>query len=393
MESFYAGSIYPASFHLYEDYIITPIYINYLLLLLHISTGFKIIIFGNILLNAIQLFIFTLIIKKIWGEKFINSAVVSYILYLNFFGLVFFNLTELLFGVFLLLTIYFYLFKKNMLYILSGISTYLTLGIRPVGWSIIVALVITSIVFYKNKEILKGNIIVALSFCIMLTIAGFTINNSFGHFIFTSTNGGANLLIGANEDAHGGFTSKVFEKGKAGFIEDIEKRTYYEKNNFWSNAAINWIKENPIRWLLLIPQKFIHIFARDDFAFTEIIGGKEINLFFLCKHFYNYSELSTIFQGMTSYQKNIFWLFQILHHIYYFLLVVLIAFAIRDLFKNPLNVSFIFILGIITISIVIPLLTSGDARYKYPFILLGLIIATPGFNQIITNIFKIKLKK
>jgi uncharacterized membrane protein (DUF485 family) len=280
-----------------------------------------------------------------------------------------------------------------MLYILSGISTYLTLGIRPVGWSIIVALVITSIVFYKNKEILKGNIIVALSFCIMLTIAGFTINNSFGHFIFTSTNGGANLLIGANEDAHGGFTSKVFEKGKAGFIEDIEKRTYYEKNNFWSNAAINWIKENPIRWLLLIPQKFIHIFARDDFAFTEIIGGKEINLFFLCKHFYNYSELSTIFQGMTSYQKNIFWLFQILHHIYYFLLVVLIAFAIRDLFKNPLNVSFIFILGIITISIVIPLLTSGDARYKYPFILLGLIIATPGFNQIITNIFKIKLKK
>ncbi len=100
---------------------------------------------------------------------------------------------------------------------------------------------------------------------------------NFGHFEFTSTTGPINLLLGANDDATGGFNSTVLEKGKAGYIEFTDSLTYLQKDEFYQRQAVNWITENPGRWLLLAPMKLIHTFAWDDISLSSLLGMSNTN--------------------------------------------------------------------------------------------------------------------
>ena len=109
------------------------------------------------------------------------------------------------------------------------------IAVRPVGWALMITFAILQIYnSLKSKKImLSYNYIYIGVLIFILFFGGFTFTH-FGRFEFTSTNGPVNLLIGANDNATGGFKSTVFEKGKIGYIKNSDTLTYIQKADYYS---------------------------------------------------------------------------------------------------------------------------------------------------------------
>ncbi|MHA1988586.1 MAG: hypothetical protein ACW98D_18290, partial [Promethearchaeota archaeon] len=248
------GEFYPAAQHLYEDYLVAPLYINMLVVILSFSNSVIMIGLLNVFLNALQLFLVYKISKRIFNKLTAGIASLIYIFYLNTLGLVLFNYTEFLFITLLLSGSYFLLRKTGLSFLLGGFFISASIAIRPVGWAFLTAYLL--VVLYESWklrafEVNQFNILLGLAVFIIL-FGGFNYSH-FGRFVFTSTTGPINLLLGANDNATGGFKSEVLQEGNAGFIENPESLTYLQKGDYYYNQAISWIQSNPDSWLALAP--------------------------------------------------------------------------------------------------------------------------------------------
>ncbi|MDR3666383.1 MAG: glycosyltransferase family 39 protein, partial [Ignavibacteriaceae bacterium] len=248
------GGIYPLPQHLFEDYIVAPLYVNIVTLLLTIFNSSLTIGIFNIVLNTFQIFLLYKIASKIISRNVAVISVIMYIFYLNNLGLELLNLTELLFTVSISCCIYFYLKKKSWYFLLSGIFCGLSIAIRPLGWALVISMF--ALIIYK---IYKKEVHWSVPLPILVGIFGIIILFgsitwlSFGKFVYTSNNGPLNILMGANDLANGGYSESVFEKGNAGYIEHRENYAFDQKEQFWLNQSLSWITSHPLKWVLLFP--------------------------------------------------------------------------------------------------------------------------------------------
>ena len=162
--------------------------------------------------------------------------------------------------------------------ILSGIFLGGAIAVRPAGGALLLAfLSIQIFTSAKKKELLLNYFHVYTGTLIFIILfGGFTFLH-FGKFEFTSTTGPVNLLLGANDDATGGFNSTVFEKGKAGYIEYPDSLTYIQKGEFYQEQAFKWITENPAKWIVLAPLKLFHTYGWDDISLSSVLGFGDTN--------------------------------------------------------------------------------------------------------------------
>lgn len=137
--------------------------------------------------------------------------------------------------------------------------------VRPLGMAFFVSAL--WILLYRRAKwhgyarLLAGAAVMVAAICL------FTYHSS-GRFVYQPTIGSGNLLIGANADADGSYSDVVFSEGKAGYIPREQKRTmdYTEINTFYADAAKKWIRENPGRYVSLMPKKLFYMYAADTYA-------------------------------------------------------------------------------------------------------------------------------
>ena len=365
------NEFYPGAEHLYEDYIVAPLYVNVIIVLLKIYNSHLSIGLFNILINLIQLFFVYKITRFYFNDKTAKLSVLIYIFYLNTLGLVMLNYTELLFTLFILSSIYFYLKKTSSFLFLSGIMLGASIAVRPVGWDLAVCYLLAAIYSYLKEKKFNFDLLKLISGTFLFIILFGTFNyGHFGKFIFTSTTGPVNLLLGANNTATGGFNARVYEQGNIGYIARPDTLTYTQKGDFYYEQATNWIKQNPGKWLLLAPLKLIHTFGYDDISISTIAGLGDWNIILTIKHLTEDRNFSNILPMEPWYVKLIYFLLQIIHHIYYyFLILILVMWTIRQIRERNFSEFsllhlFFFIIGMLMIVI-----TVGTPRYKYPFII------------------------
>ena len=380
-------TFYPAPIHLYQDYIIAPLYINVLVVILSIVNSKIVIGIFNIVLNFIQLWLVYKITIRIFNKVAAKTVTIIYIFYLSTLGLILFNYTELIFNVLIFSSIYFYLQKNNWKMIISGILLGASIAVRPIGWALLGAYLINEIYSREQvNKILRNAGILVLGFLIFITLFGIFNYSHFDKFIFTSTNGPVNLLIGANDDATGAYNNKVFEKGKIGYIANSDKETYTVKEGYWLNQAYNWIYEHPVKYISLFPLKIIHMFIWDDFSVSRLLNLSDWNLYKVIKNIITGSK-DQILDSNPLPLKISYFVLQILHHLYYFYLLVLFVLIIKMNFKKLFSNSELrLFLLFMFLGISIHLLTFGDARYKYPYIISMMIFIAPIiYNSIISK--------
>jgi hypothetical protein len=379
-------TFYPAPVHLYQDYIIAPLYINILVVILSIVNSKITIGIFNIILNFIQLLLIYKITFRIFNKEAAKVVVIIYIFYLSTLGLVLFNYTELIFNVFIFASIYFYLRKNNRAIVISGILLAASIGVRPIGWALLGAYLINE--FFSGEHVKKilNNTGVLISGLLVFIILFGTFNYlHFGKFIFTSNNGPVNLLIAANDDATGAYNNKVFEKGKIGYIANPEKKTYIVKESYWLSQAYKWIYEHPVKYISLFPLKIVHMFIWDDFSISRLLNLSNWDLYLVAKNIITGSK-ETILDDKSPALKISYFTLQFLHHLYYFTLVVLFILVTKKNFRKLFSNSELrLFLLFMSLGICIHLLTYGDARYKYPYIISMMIFIAPVVHNLINS--------
>jgi hypothetical protein len=292
------------------------------------------------------------------------------------------NLTELTFV--LLLTISIYLLIRNDIKLLfsAGILIGISIAVRPLGWAFLAAILLFHFYqFIKTKKSNVGLISVYAGTVLFIFLFGSFNYLHFGKFEFTATTGPVNLLLGANDDATGGFNSIVYEKGNIGYIKNPEKLTYEQKGDFYLTQAINWIEENPSKWISLIPMKSIHTFAWDDISVTALFNTNDWNFAKAVKNLFINKDINSVLPNSGLFTSLLYLFIQTVHHLFYYFLLVLITLKIINYLKVKIkNREVILILIFSLISVFMILVTVGAPRYKYHIIILLLPLAADYFE-------------
>lgn len=366
------NEFYPAEKHLFEDYLVAPLYINILIILLKINNSTIVISLFNLLVILITIFFLFKISSKVFTDNAARLSIIIFMFYLNTVGLVLQNYTELLFTLLIVSSVYFSQINKKFSLIFSGILLGCAIAVRPLGWALLLSFVaIQLLLTIKTKKIIIDYFIIYAGTLIFIVLFGLFIHSHFGRFEYTATTGPVNFLIGANDDATGGFNSIIYEKGKAGYLDNPESLTYLEKGKFYREQALKWINENPFRWLILAPMKFLHSYGWDDVSVSSLLGY-DVNFLKVIKTVFVEGSFDNALPDTSFMGKVLYFIILIGSHFYYYILLTVIILSIFYLFKqkllsDPMKLIILFALfSTLMITTVV-----GTPRYKYPtFILL-----------------------
>lgn len=359
------NEFYPAEKQLNEDYIFAPLYINTLILILQISNSTLTVALFNFIINLLQILFLYKITERLFSDNVAKLTVVLFILYLNSLGLVVSNYTELFFLFLISISVYIFLKEKNYFLILSGLILGASIAVRPAGWAMLFAFLLLQLYQgYKTRKFITSYFYIYAGVFVFILGFGSWTYFHFGNFEFTSTNGPVNLLIGANDNATGGFKATVFEKGKAGYLENPDSMTYIEKGKFYQEQALEWIANHTVKWVLLAPLKLFHTFGWDDIALSSLLGYTDVNFGRAIKY---------LFTGKAASVTFFYFIFLLINHVYYYIIIIAIVLGIIQIKRDKLSndgVKLILFFSIISIFII--MVVFGSPRFKYPFFILML---------------------
>ncbi len=383
------NSFYPALQHLYSYYILAPLFLNILLVLLKISNSVFIISIFNLLLNSLQLFLIYKLSVKIFNKNVGAITVLLYIFYLNNLGFVVSNLTELLFGVLVLAALIFYTRKGNLNNYICGLFIGASICVKPVGYTLLLAFILFFI--YSKVKLNKTYPVIWLISGVITFISVFGLFNHlhFGRFIFTSSTGPINILMGANDNATGGYKDEVFKPGNEGYLANGDSMTYSEKSDFYTDKSLNWITSHPLRWVGLMPMKLVHTFIWDDITISYLLDTGDWDFAKIVKYLWIDKSFKNILPDASLTKKLIFFIVEGIHLIYYYILLTLCIIGIitykKSIFKSeiiPIIILYV-LLGIVMILIVV-----GNVRFKYPYVIILLPFAANYIYQITERVKK-----
>ncbi len=384
-----ANSFYPAPQHLYSYYILAPLFMNILVVLLKFSNSIFIISTFNLLLNSLQLFLIYKLSVNIFNRKVAAITVLLYILYINNLGFIVSNYTELLYGVLVLTALIFYIRKGNLNYFISGLLIGASISVKPIGYTLIIAFILFYV--YNKIKFNKSYPVSRIIIGVITFISVFGLFNQlhFGRFIVTASTGPINIIMGANDNATGGYKDEVFKPGNEGYVANGDSMTYSEKNDFFREKSLDWITSNPLRWLRLMPMKLVHTFIWDDITLSYLLDTGIWDFAKVVKYLWIDKSFKNILPDASLTKKILFFTVEGIHLIYYYILMALIIMGIiifkKEIVKSEIvPIIFLYVL----FGIVMILLVVGNVRYKYPYLIILLPFAANYIYQILERVKK-----
>ena len=372
-------SFYPAPHNLFDEYILAPLFINYSICLLKCWQNPQMIHIANLFLNSLLALLTYFIVRRATRNRdYAKIALILYMLYLNSLGAVFLNLTEFMFCLFILAALFLILSKKPGGFFVAGMFAACAFNVRPLG--IVLPFCVSAAICiqkFSGKRKLLMTAVFLSGFVMAAGGLGFLSKITFGHFITTSTNGSVNILIGASEHATGTFNSDVFLPGNRGYIPDEETVPYYKKNQIWRTRAIEWIRNNPGQWLILLPVKLTVLYLWDDWALHPLLNSNQWNLYSVMKTTLKDKKENRFLKESSAGFVIRFIVLHIIHYAYYLFILFSGLRAVVQVFRTGIQKSD-FLQQIIVLFILcasgLVMIVYGTARYKYPMVLLFIIL-------------------
>ena len=245
------GSTYPSVLNLYDQYLQSPGMVNYLMLQHFIfgTTTFSIDKVFNIILNVgIVLCIYHLA-RRFFNQSTAYLSVIIYcLLPTNVFAPIWL-LSEIPY-LFLALTGFcFSLSKKSWLVFCASVLFGLAHTFRPL---VLAFLIVSVVYYYLEKRSLRYYLLVVVPYILVLYGIGMHNKVNTGIFVTSSTTGGYNLIMTANDRALARPEFSIFDDTtNIAYVPNRQTLTFAEKDSIYKVRAIKWIAEHPVRYLSL----------------------------------------------------------------------------------------------------------------------------------------------
>lgn len=361
-------------------------YVNYLILLLRITDNLKIIYVGSIFLVQVILFSTVYIARKVSQSQTAGYVTAIYFcLFGTYWSEICIARTEIFFTALAMLALVLAVKGSRFSVIVSGAVLAYAQWARPLATAFIVAIIW---LFMYRGDKLKTYIKFAAGFCsVVVLLTAFTYFNS-GEAVFQPTIADGNFLMGANEDADGSYNNTVFKPGKAGYLtfEQKAELSYEEINEIYRSAAIEWIKENPVDYLKLIPKKVFYFLATETYSgnvyFDNQISTSGIKYI---------ASLVDIIRGNGERSLQFGDIIMMYTQGFYMLILALFFAGVIHSMKKGYWRNMSFLYGIFLIGVAASIYTVGGARYHFPY--LSVIIITAALFTDAVLVRKTKKKK
>jgi hypothetical protein len=320
-----------------------------------------------------QLALVYIVTRKIFNNRVAWVAALLYMLYLNNLGLVLLNFTELMFGIFTLLSIFFYIsdstIRNNLL---CGVFTGLAIGIRPTGWALVLVFLLLYLIdVLRRQPAHRRTALIFTGVMLYILPMGLLSERNIHRFEFTSTTGPANLIMTANPGAKGVYNGHFFKHDSV----YLTLKTYPERDAYMMQLAKAYIREHPVEWLSLIPRKLYSTFISDAWTIEYLLGSSKWNINTYLKA--DAQERKEFNQQSTAFRIG-FWTLNIWQQLVYGFIIILfvlqLGLSIRGKVRAGELVIYLFNLCVVGLSL---LGSVGNPRYKYNFIILAIIAISP----------------
>jgi hypothetical protein len=159
---------------------------------------------------------------------------------------------------------------------------------------------------HLTKTILSLTIIY-LGICLGLLPWLIHVSDEFGRFVFVSTNGGVNLFMGNNPHADGNYIAydevdEVVEELGYSFAEADNAA---KRDVLCRNAAIDYIRSNPLDVLALIPFKLFYYFRDEASGWKQFDGALRLVGIVVSQLLYMANVLLFVFGVYFYYRGNL----------------------------------------------------------------------------------------
>ena len=238
---------------------------------------------------------------------------------------------------------------RNVALIAAGLLFGLATLVKAQTYLFPIGLVVALFMVYRSvdwKRALSMAVVVYISlFAIVLP---WSMRNYYtmGEFILVSSNGGSVMYYSANPNADGQYIDLVDLYPEVGL--DWEKRISHqvEYDKVFRAAAVKWVKENPEKYLALMPRKFFMIWAKDADGFWHLEN--------------TYPELKSAITGA-----------KIVNQLFYFLLLLaalpaMVAGVRGLLTKDRKNAPVALLFVVPAFVSLLAMFLSGITRYHHP---------------------------
>ncbi|MEP6878990.1 MAG: glycosyltransferase family 39 protein, partial [Nitrosospira sp.] len=223
---------------------------------------------ANLLMAAATFFLQLWLTRRIFhSETTARLAVLFLAIYPNNIGYTAFLLTEVYFTFLLLLGTYLYLARYGWRGIFAcGVVFGLATLTKPQVIFLPALLILFRLLAHEGWSNLREHVVKGITIYLIMAavLTPWAMRNSqvFGERVLVSTNGGATLLTGNNPSADGGYV----ENDSLVFQRNFSVPDQVESDRRATKLAIGWIKENPGRFLELIPLKIWALWSKDGEA-------------------------------------------------------------------------------------------------------------------------------
>ena len=273
LECYAAGVAYPGEMHQNELWIQSVGMVNYLILQLIFFGTFKFSQILNILLSCGVLWQTMLLARRLFDMRTAQISALLFCLVLSNAFLPIHGLTELPFLFLSLLGFNLSLSERRGSILLAGVCYAVAFTFRP----LVLAFVIATLCWYvvRRKWGRVGFLAIPLAFFLMCV--GMYSRSTTGSFVTSSTTGGFNLLMSANDKADGNPQLHYFydDPTYLGYIPDMESMSFHEKDSIWRSRAIGWIAEHPAKYARLYVRKLSILYYDESWCFPAISSSPE----------------------------------------------------------------------------------------------------------------------
>lgn len=267
------GEWYPAQKDIYHVYILAPTLINYYALQLRMFGSLDYNSLINLVIACVITYEIWLLTLKLFSRRTAWLAVGVWSLLYSTWTSVVPAATELPFLVLALGGVCLSFSRKWVAVVLAGIAIALANTVRPL---VVVFIPLAVAIMYKSHYSLMRYVTAGLACAATVLIVGMAVYAKIGYFVPQSSTGGLNLALTANSSATGNYAAYYNDPENEMYIEDMQHRTFAEKDSIWKARSIEWIKEHPGRYARLYLKKLAGMYSHDavfeGYLYEDAIG-------------------------------------------------------------------------------------------------------------------------